>query len=111
MRPLLLSLSRRLLMLAFDSAMRRALPEIYQRLDLKLPQLIGDGPDAVRTAIGDAIASVTKHRATAEQIAGVAALYDPTAAAQRSKALADAVRTALQAELVKQQRPGGLLGK
>lgn len=109
MSKLLLALSHRLLMLAFDSAVRRALPEIFNRLDLQLPRLIGDGPDVVRAAIGETIASVTRRRATAEQINGVIALYDPTAAAKRSKSLADAVGVAVHDAIRKQQRPGGLL--
>jgi len=109
MRQLLLALSHRLLMLAFDSAVRRALPEIFKRLDGQLIKVIGDGPDAVRDAIGDAIESVTKQGATADQIAGVVALYDPTAAAKRSSPLADAVRSAVAAEIPRQRRPGGVL--
>jgi hypothetical protein len=110
-RIIALELSRTLLRLAMDPALRRELPGVFATLDRQLPRLIGDGPDVVRAAIGETIASATKHPATAGQINGVIALYDPTAAADRSKTLADAVGTAIQKEIIKQQRPGGLLGK
>lgn len=110
-RIIALELSRTLLRLAMDPALRRELPEIFKHIDIQMPRLIGDGPDAVRTAIGEAITSATKHHVTAEQISGVIALYDPTAAAKRTSALADAVGTAVHDAIRKQQRPGGLLGK
>jgi hypothetical protein len=110
-RTIALELSKALLKLAIDRALRKELPGVFATLDWQLPKLIGDGPDVVRAAIGETIASATKHPATAGQINGVIALYDPTAAADRAKTLADAVGAAIHKEIIKQQRPGGLLEK
>jgi hypothetical protein len=111
-RTIALELSKALLKLAIDRALRKELPGVFAtKLDWQLPKLIGDGPDVVRAAIGETIASATKHPATAGQINGVIALYDPTAAADRAKTLADAVGAAIHKEIIKQQRPGGLLEK
>lgn len=84
MKPLLLALSKRLLLLAFDASVRRALPEIFRRIDSHLPLMTSNNapPHIVRGVIAQAISTATHRRATADQVAAVISLYDPVAAAR-----------------------------
>ena len=84
MTHLLLALSRRLLLLAMDAAVRQALPVIYRRLDARLLLLITNNapPSIVRGAIASVISDTTRRRATPEQVDAVIGLYDPVAAAR-----------------------------
>ena len=84
MNALLISLSKRLLLLALDEAVRRSLPAIYKRLDAQLPLLITNNapPGIVRGIIASAINDATGKRVKQDQVAAVIGLYDPVEAAR-----------------------------
>ena len=80
-------LGRIFLKLALDKAVRVALPKIYERLDLEMPQLLESASptqmtDAVSTAI--AVATEGKVAVTGTQIQAVVGLYSPIAAVVRN---------------------------
>lgn len=79
MRSFLLLLSQRLLVLAMDAALRRALPRVFQRLDVELPTLLTNRvpPAFVEGTIASAIRDATGSKPSMTQIQAVAALYDP----------------------------------
>jgi len=83
MKPLLLRLSRLLLQLALDQAFKRALPGIFQRLDLELPLLLSNQapPSRVKGLVASAVSDAVGHRATLPEIEAVIAMYDPIRAA------------------------------
>ena len=82
-RIIALELSRTLLRLAMDPALRRELPGIFAKLDLVLPYLIAHkaSPLQLQVAITDAIEEKIGHIATPTQIGAVLGLYDPIKAA------------------------------
>ena len=82
-RIIALELSRTLLRLAMDPALRRELPGIFTKLDLELPYLLADkaNPFQVQVAVTDAIEEKIGHIATPTQIGAVLGLYDPIKAA------------------------------
>jgi hypothetical protein len=86
MKSFLIRLSKRLLRMAMDEALRRALPKVYAQLDADLPQVlsINPAPIVVESVIAQAIAQATNERATVDQIQAVIGLYDPMRAALRN---------------------------
>ncbi len=86
MKSFLIKLSKRLLRLAMDEALRRVLPKVYEQLDADLPQVmaINPAPVVVESVIAQAISQATNKRATVEQIQAVIGLYDPMRAALRN---------------------------
>lgn len=86
MKALLITASKWLLKMAMDTALRRALPRIYQALDADIPHLLEmqAGPDVVESAVAHSIKAATGSRATYTQIEAVIGLYDPIKAAIRS---------------------------
>jgi hypothetical protein len=82
-RIIALELSRTLLKLAMDRALRRELPAIFKRLDLELPYMLSDkaSPLQVQAAVTDAIEEKIGHIATPTQVGAVLGLYDPIRAA------------------------------
>jgi hypothetical protein len=86
MKKFLIKLSKRLLRLAMDEALRRVLPKVYEQLDADLPQVLAmnPAPIVVESVIAQAISQATNERATVEQIQAVIGLYDPMRAALRN---------------------------
>lgn len=86
MKALLIKLSKILLKLAMDEALRRALPKVYAQLDAELPQVLSmnPAPMVVESVVAQAIAHATDQRATVNQIEAVVGLYDPIRAALRN---------------------------
>lgn len=86
MKSFLIRLSKRLLKMAMDEALRHALPKVYAQLDAELPQVlsINPAPIVVESVIAQAISQATKERATVDQIQAVIGLYDPMRAALRN---------------------------
>jgi hypothetical protein len=82
-RIIALELSRTLLRLAMDPALRRELPGIFAKLDLVLPYMLRDkaSPIQVQAAVTDAIEEKIGGIATPTQIGAVLGLYDPIKAA------------------------------
>ena len=78
-RIIALELSRTLLKLAMDRALRKELPGIFKRLDLVLPSMLSEkaSPLQVRSAVAGAIKEKVGHIATPTQIGAVLGLYDP----------------------------------
>ena len=85
-RIIALELSRTLLKLAMDRALRKELPAIFKRLDLVLPYMLSEkaSPLQVQAAVTDAIEEKIGHIATPTQIGAVLALHDVTKAALRN---------------------------
>ena len=83
LKPALLSFSRYLARIAIQQGVRRALPTIYRRIDEALPaaMLSKASPAFVENLIIEAITKATGLKPTAADVSGVAALYDPIAAA------------------------------
>lgn len=83
MKSLLLRLSKLLLKLAMDEALRRGLPAIYQRLDAELPLLLSNQapPSRVKGLVASAVSDAVGHRAGMAEIETVITLYDPIRAA------------------------------
>ena len=81
-----LELSRTLLKLAMDRALRKELPQIFAKLDLELPYLLADKatPLQVQAVITDAIEEKLDRNATPTQIGAVLGLYDPIKSAIRN---------------------------
>jgi hypothetical protein len=86
MKTLLIKLSKLLLKLAMDEALRRVLPKVYAQLDSDLPQVLEmkPAPIVVESVVAQSIAQATGNRATATQIEAVIGLYDPMRAALRN---------------------------
>jgi hypothetical protein len=82
-RIIALELSRTLLKLAMDRALRRELPAIFAKLDLALPYMLAHkaSPLQVQAVVTDAIEEKIGHIATPTQIGAVLGLYDPIKAA------------------------------
>jgi hypothetical protein len=85
-RIIALELSRTLLKLAMDRALRKELPAIFKRLDLELPYLLAHkaSPLQVQAVVTDAIEEKIGHIATPTQIGAVLGLYDPIKSALRN---------------------------
>ena len=85
-RIIALELSRTLLRLAMDRALRKELPSIFAKLDLVIPQLLNKqaSPLQVQAAVTDAVDEKIGHIATPTQIGAVLGLYDPIKAAFRN---------------------------
>jgi hypothetical protein len=86
MKSFLIRLSKILLKMAMDEALRRVLPKVYAQLDAELPQVLSmnPAPIVVESVVAQAIAQATKQRATVDQIQAVIGLYDPMRAALRN---------------------------
>jgi hypothetical protein len=85
MKTLFVELGRVLLRLALDRAVREALPRIYNRLDVKMPELLSTAtPTQVKREIADAISATSGKVASSSQIEAVIGLYSPVAGAIRA---------------------------
>jgi hypothetical protein len=85
-RIIALELSRTLLRLAMDPALRKELPAIFAKLDLALPYMLAHkaSPLQVQSVVTDAIEEKIGHIATPTQIGAVLGLYDPIKSALRN---------------------------
>jgi hypothetical protein len=85
-RIIALELSRTLLRLAMDPALRKELPGIFKRLDGALPHMLAHkaSPLQVQAVVTDAIEEKIGHIATPTQIGAVLGLYDPIKSALRN---------------------------
>ena len=85
-RIIALELSRTLLKLAMDRALRKELPNVFKRLDLVLPYMLSEkaSPLQVRAAVVEAVEERIGHIATPTQIGAVLGLYDPIKSAIRN---------------------------
>jgi hypothetical protein len=85
-RIIALELSRTLLKLAMDRALRKELPAIFKRLDLVLPYMLSEkaSPLQVQAAVVEAVEEKIGHIATPTQIGAVLGLYDPIKSAIRN---------------------------
>lgn len=83
-KAFLVRLAKLLLKLALDESLRRALPQVYKKLDAEVPLLMANHapPGKVQGAIASAIADATGARVTSDQIEAVIGLYSPVAAAR-----------------------------
>mgnify|MGYP003642414949 CR=1 FL=1 len=81
-----LEISRALLKLAVDRALRKELPAIFARLDQDLPFALMNKakPAAVKTVIADIIEEKIGRVPTPTQVNAVLSLYDPVKAAIRN---------------------------
>lgn len=85
MKLFLVELGRTLLRLALDRAVREALPRIYRRLDLEMPQLLSHGsPEQVKAEIASVITREAHKTPKPSQIEAVIGLYSPVAGAIRA---------------------------
>lgn len=86
MKSFLIRIAKLMLKAAMDAAVRKALPEIYKRLDADMPQLLAMAPvpAVVESVVGQAISASTGKRANESQIEAVLGLYDPVKAAIRN---------------------------
>jgi hypothetical protein len=85
-RIIALELSRTLLKLAMDRALRKELPAIFAKLDLALPYMLAHkaSPLQVQAVVTDAIEEKIGGIATPTQIGAVLGLYDPIKSALRN---------------------------
>ena len=83
LRPLLAKLARRLLLLALDEGLKRALPMIYKRLDAELPYWINQSVagKGIESAIAQAASDALGRSPQPYELGLVRLLYDPVAAA------------------------------
>jgi hypothetical protein len=85
LRLVVMRVGRMLIRLAMDAELRRDLNRIYERLDSEMPNLLKETkPVQMTGSIASAIADVTGHKATADRIDAVVALYNPIAATIRN---------------------------
>lgn len=85
MKTLFVELGRTLLRLALDRAVREALPRIYRRLDMEMPQLLSYGtPAQVKAEIASVITHEAGKQPKPSQIEAVIGLYSPVAGAIRA---------------------------
>ena len=82
-RPLLARLARHLLRLAIGAHLRRALPNVYARLDSELPYWFRFGVNArqVEGVLAQATSDALGRSPAPYELALVRLLYDPVAAA------------------------------
>jgi hypothetical protein len=85
-RTIALKLGRTLLRLAVDRALRKELPQIFNKLDIELPFMLMSNakPLEVQAVVTDIIEEKIGGIATATQISAVLGLYDPVRAAIRN---------------------------
>ena len=85
-RAIALELSKALLKLAIDRALRKELPAVFATLDRQLPNMLADktGPIQVQSVVTAAIEDQIGHIATPTQIGAVLGLYDPIKSAVRN---------------------------
>lgn len=85
-RTIALEVSRVLLRLAVDRALRKELPQIFAKLDIELPPMLVNHakPLEVQAVVTDIIEEKIGGIATATQINAVLGLYDPVKAAIRN---------------------------
>jgi hypothetical protein len=85
-RTIALEISRALLKLAVDRALRKELPQIFAKLDVELPfMLINHAkPLEVQAVVTDVIEEKIGGIATATQVSAILSLYDPVKAAIRN---------------------------
>jgi hypothetical protein len=85
-RTIALELGRTLLKLAVDRALRKELPQIFNKLDIELPFMLMSNakPLDVQAVVTDVIEEKIGGIATATQISAVLGLYDPVKAAIRN---------------------------
>jgi hypothetical protein len=85
-RTIALEVSRVLLRLAVDRALRKELPQIFAKLDVKLPPMLVNHakPLEVQAVVTDIIEEKIGGIATATQINAVLGLYDPVKAVIRN---------------------------
>lgn len=86
-RRILTKLAKVLLKLAMDKAVRAALPQIYKKLDLEMPQLLAEEtPASMTRTVMNAIVTSTGGTVPvdATQVQAVMGLYSPIAAAYRN---------------------------
>jgi hypothetical protein len=87
LRTIALEISRALLKLAVDRALRRELPAIFAKLDMELPSMLlvdHAKPLEVQAVITDVIEEKLGRTATATQVSTILSLYDPVKAAIRN---------------------------
>lgn len=86
LRAIALELSKALLKLAIDRALRKELPGVFAKLDLELPAMLADkaGPIQMQSVVTAAIEDQIGHIATPTQIGAVLGLYDPIKSAIRN---------------------------
>lgn len=85
LRCFLIKVARWLIRLAMDGELRRDLDRVYERLDDDMPNMLLElKPTQMTGTIASAIADVTGHKATADRIDAVVALYNPIAATIRN---------------------------
>ena len=85
-RTIALELSRVMLKLAVNRALRKELPAIFAKLDIELPSMLVDHakPLEVQAVVTDVIEEKLGGIATATQVQAVLGLYDPVKAAIRN---------------------------
>lgn len=86
-RSILTRIARVLLKLALDTAVRKALPLIYKKLDMEMPRLLEESsPSEMSKAIGAVITEATSGSVavTQSQVDAVIGLYSPVAAVVRN---------------------------
>ena len=85
-RTIALELGRTLLKLAVDRALRKELPQIFNKLNVELPFMLMSNakPLEVQAVVTDVIEEKIGGIATATQISAVLGLYDPVRAAIRN---------------------------
>lgn len=83
LRPLFAKVARRLLLLALDEGLKRALPLIYKRLDGELPYWMAQktAPHTVERVIAQAASDALGRSPQPYELGLVRLLYDPVAAA------------------------------
>jgi hypothetical protein len=84
---LILHISKELLGFAAKKAIGAALPQIYEKIDITIPVALFNGapPTVIKSEIGHVLESLTKRKATLEEIELVASLYNPIANAKRTQ--------------------------
>ena len=86
MKSLLIALAQVMMRAALTETVRRALPEIYKRLDAEVPLLLINNAPSFKIAgvIASAISDSTGKRASTSQVRAIISLYDPVRAAKRN---------------------------
>lgn len=89
MQAVLLWLAKLLLTRAADAAMRKALPEVFDRIDGELPYWYGQriGPKQVEGLIGSAVADAVGRKVKPADLELIRLLYDPVLAARNNLTL------------------------
>lgn len=87
MKSFLIALAQVMTRAALTETVRRALPEIYRRLDAEVPLLLVNNAPSSKIAgvIASAIGDSTGKRASISQVRAIISLYDPVRAAKRNR--------------------------